>query len=214
MRYGFFPGGNGLFRGDGATKFPLRGTLILGLNFGSCGGFIDERTGDLWTTDERSGDTWKGLRHILPKSEIDLETCFFTNAWPFLHKGDNNQASPDKWLNKKNTELTQSCGEFFKSTFRLMRPRLVVALGWGAAEFLRRVSPKHFGTGKLGSFGDDWALRTGKTVYEQESVRAVCFAVKHPARGGSKRRPVQNTEEELREIELLKCAKKWAESLN
>jgi len=217
MDYGFFPGGNGLFLGERATKFPCGGTLILGLNFGCCGGFIDERTGELWTTDERSGATWKGLRHILPKSGIDLDECFFTNAWPFLHKGNNNKARPEKWLN--DSELTLACGGFFMATFCRMRPRLIVTLGWGAAEFLRRLSPENFGHAHLGSFSDEWALRTGEAVFEFRAdelgtVRAVCFSIKHPARGKSVRRPVLNTDEELREIEVLKRAKKKALSLS
>jgi len=214
MNYGFFPGGNGLFRGEEANEFPFGGTLILGLNYGGYGGFIDDVTEALWTTDERNGATWKGLRHILPESGIDLGKCFFTNAWPFLHKGKKNVASPGKWLNKKNTKLTQECGAFFKKTFLLMRPSLVVTLGWGAAEFLRRVSPANFGPTELGKFSDNWALRSGEAVYELESVRAVCFSIKHPAWGGSNRRPVDPSPEELEEIKTLRKAKKKAETLD
>jgi hypothetical protein len=51
MTHGFFPGGNGLYEGIHATRFPVRGTLILGSNFGRSNSFIDA-LGKLLVVDE------------------------------------------------------------------------------------------------------------------------------------------------------------------
>ena len=126
MDHGFFPGGNGLHRGINATRLPIRGTLVLGSNFGRCSDFVKDN-GQLVRLDERGGRTWKPLLENFENSEINKEECFFTNALPFLHEGNSNLGPVEKWL--KNPSLMDSCLTFFDETLKILQPKLIVALG-------------------------------------------------------------------------------------
>jgi hypothetical protein len=72
MTHAFFPGGNGLYKGVQATRFPIGETLILGSNFGCLSGFIDAQ-GRLLVADERGNATWKSLLHSLHTAGIKAE---------------------------------------------------------------------------------------------------------------------------------------------
>lgn len=144
MDYGAFPGGNGLYDGIQA-RVPIRGTLILGSNFGLRSEFVGV-DGKLVKLDERGGRTWTPLLKILKCSQINKEDFFFTNAWPFLHHRKSNLGPVDKWLN--NAALMKICRPFFKQTLKTLRPKLIVALGKGPAAFLGHFWPESLGKWK------------------------------------------------------------------
>ena len=203
MDYAFFPGGNGLYRGIRAAKFPIGGTLILGSNFGSKEGFVDD-FGNLLIMDERCGSTWVGMLERLRRSGIEPDECFFTNAWPFLHiasadkspiskespqpnkKSSNLDAPIKTWL--ADTVLMPKCEEFFKDTFREIRPRLIVALGLGPAAFLARIWQPELGPWGGFSWKDIDSLESGMAWVETETHKSVCVAVTHPSMANSKHR--------------------------
>jgi len=185
MTHAFFPGGNGLYDGVHSKRVALGGTVILGSNFCSVSKFIDEDQ-RLRSPDERDGPTWKPLLRILHDSEIAVEDCFFTNAWPFLHADDSNLGPVGDWL--RNRALMDSCGAFFELTFSLIKPRLVVGLGTGPAAFLGHVWPDQLApwTGRRLRHLDDLA----KATVELDSHQAVCVAITHPSMPNARlRRP-------------------------
>ena len=125
-------------------------------------------------------------------SGINKEKCFFTNAWPFLHKKDPNKkpnkkkdssSGPvDKWL--KNEPLMESCLTFFNDTLTIFQPKLIVALGKGPAAFLGHFCSKKLDSDKL----DNWKGYSISSLdsLPLETVRflgkdTVCVAVTHPS---------------------------------
>ncbi len=96
MDRAFYPGGNGMWAVPAATALPTGGSswaiasvLVLGSNFGSSANF--QRGGQLTHRDEMSdprNPTWRGIRTQFRAAEINLNRCFFTNAWPCLHEGE------------------------------------------------------------------------------------------------------------------------------
>ncbi len=174
MTHSFFPGGNGLYEGVDAIRFPIGGTLILGSNFGCVGGFINAQ-GGLRVLDERDNRTWKPLLRLLQSSGIKADECFFTNAWPFLHDGEGNLGPVGDWL--QDWDLMASCVGFFKYTFTMIQPRLIVALGTGPAAFLSHVWPKDLRSWRGYSIPD---LDNLPMAFVQEQT-AVCVAITHPS---------------------------------
>ena len=144
MRNAFFPGGNGLY--DGATsdvEVPIP-TMIVGSNFGCRSGFVDE-LGELLVQDERGNRTWSPMLTTLTAARIDPRTCFFTNAFPFLHEGDSNVTNGllRAWL--KDEGLMNKCMDFMRETIGLMRPREIITLGLESAAFFSSIFPKELG---------------------------------------------------------------------
>jgi hypothetical protein len=191
MTHGFFPGGNGLYEGVDATRFPIGGTLVLGSNFGCVSGFIDER-GGLKVLDERDNPTWKPLLRLLEASGIKEDECFFTNAWPFLHEGKSNLGPVGDWL--QDQDLMTSCVGFFKYTFTLMNPRLIVALGKGPAAFLSHVWPNDLRSWRGYSIP---AMDDLPMAFVQEQT-VMCVAITHPSMPNARHRkaPYKNRDGE------------------
>jgi hypothetical protein len=209
MDHAFFPGGNGLYGGQSATRTPFGGTLILGSNFGCTNGFINAQC-QLRALDERNNPTWRSLLQLLKSSGIGVDECFFTNAWPFLHDGDSNltRGRIGRWL--RDATLTNSCVPFFRVTLCEMRSRLVIALGTGSAAFLSHVWPESLGEWRRNKI-DSWNELPMAHV-RLDDRESVCVAITHPSmspmsNARHRRPPYQYREGE---IELLKQA--WLES--
>ena len=208
MTHAFFPGGNGLYKGFEATRFPIGGTLILGSNFGCLSGFIDAQ-GRLLVADERGNATWKPLLFSLHAAGIKADECFFTNAWPFLHEGESNLGPIGDWL--EDEELMTACVGFFEYTFKIMRPRLIIGLGIGPAALLSRVWPKGLVSwSKYALQGmDDLPMATVHLLGQT----AVCVAITHPSMPNAWRRrpPYQHR---TGEVQLLTEARLKSESIS
>lgn len=209
MDRAFFPGGNGLILGEDSRKFPLHGTLILGSNFGADEKFCDP-DGKLLCLDEtQKGSTWNGLRKRF--SEQQLEDSFFTNAWPFLHRGVSNNPTPQekkKWL--RDEVLRASCAAFFTLTVREMQPSLIVALGSAPAAFLSFVFPETL----LKWAGNKWSAIDAlpSAVVAVRSLRIACVAITHPSMNNAHCR-VEAFRGQDKEVELLRLALRSAEQI-
>ena len=180
MSHGFFPGGNGLFSGPSAGRFPAGGTLILGSNFDLESNFVDD-SDRLIIQDERSKTTWSRLLLLLKEAGIDRDQAFFTNAWPCLHQGKSAVVTKliPCWLSE--AQLMRECVQFFKLTYKAMQPRLIVALGPGPAAFLADVWPSHLGAWKANTISCLDLLPIGRLQQAQEQFDAVCTAITHPS---------------------------------
>jgi hypothetical protein len=208
MPHAFFPGGNGLYEGVHATRFPIGGTLILGSNFGCFDGFIDAQ-GRLLVQDERHNPTWKPLLRSLHDSGIKADECFFTNAWPFLHDGEGNLGPVGDWL--QNRALMASCVRFFEYTFTTMQPRLIVGLGTGPAAFLSHVWPKDLSSWRGYTLQDLDDLPMATARFQEQTV--VCVAITHPSMPNAWRRrpPYQHR---IGEVRLLTEARLKSEGIS
>jgi hypothetical protein len=208
MTHAFFPGGNGLYKGVQATRFPIGGTLILGSNFGCLSGFIDAQR-RLLILDERGNSTWKPLLQSLDASGIKTDECFFTNAWPFLHEGESNLGPVGDWL--QDQALMASCVRIFEYTFKTTQPRLIIGLGIGPAAFLSCVWPKDLSSWKRHNLQglDDLPMAT---VHFQEGT-TICVAITHPSMPNAWRRrpPYQHR---TGEVQLLTEARLKSESIS
>jgi hypothetical protein len=203
MERAFFPGGNGLLRGSSA-HLAADGTIVLGSNFGCVADYLNEN-GTLKRNEETlSNATWKGLcRVLVPRTSIQLERCFFTNAWPFLHQGKSNETKglTFAWLADK--ALMNKCVDFFERTLSVVRPSLVIALGTGSSAFLSHVWPDRLRVWRANSIAAMDQLPIEEVEFE--NCRVVCTAITHPSHSNSWQRkpPFQGT---CGEINLLQKA--------
>jgi len=208
MEHGFFPGGNGLYEGGQASRFPTKGTLILGSNFGCIEKFLDLE-GALLCQDERRNPTWRSLLTSLKSANIKWNECFFTNAWPFLHVGGGNTGTKvEAWL--RNEELMASCTQFFKYTCAMMQPELIVTLGRGPAAFLSHIWPEELAPWrkcKLKGLDD---LPKAPVSFQEQFI--ICVGITHPCISNAWRRkmPYQYS---VGEIQLLTEAREESEHL-
>jgi len=191
MQRAFFPGGNGLFHGSNGC-LPVNGTVVLGSNLGSLADYLNA-DGTLKRQDEtQTSPTWRGLYRMLrPRTGIQLEQCFFTNAWPFLHQGNSNETKGliSAWLVDRT--LMNKCLNFFERSVSVIRPKLVVALGTGAPAFLSHLWPDKLRAWRANSIA---AIdRLPIEVIDFEGRHVVCTAITHPSHSNSwQRRPPFN----------------------
>jgi hypothetical protein len=203
MERAFFPGGNGLFLGN-RGGIPAGGTLVLGSNFGCEADYLDAN-GSLRRQDgTQSSSTWKGLFRVLtPRTGIELNQCFFTNAWPFLHEGTSNETKGliSAWL--ADDALMKKCLNFFERTLLMMRPKLVIALGTGASAFLSCLWPDKMSAWRGNSVASMDALPIAEAEFSNRCL--VCTAITHPSHSNSWRRtpPLHGLQGE---IDLLRQA--------
>jgi uracil-DNA glycosylase len=148
----FFPGGDGLWKGNGNIErtLPIGGVLFLGSDFGGNDSY------DGYGEDEAKGRTWRGLLELVDLAEIPRSEIFCTNAWPCLRAGG--RAVGGIAPGSKDPEFTTRCKVFFLRTLQKMRPNLVVPLGtfptsfvasltstepspWGKARSWRQIDP-------------------------------------------------------------------------
>jgi len=179
MSRGFFSGGNGLFAGDEANRFPFDGTLVLGSNFSAASNFCYP-DGRLVCDDETSGKTWMPMRRLLDRAEVNLNDCFFTNAWPCLHMGTSNTLGEliSQWL--ANSSLMHECRNFFLATCVVMKPSMILALGPGPAAFLASVWPNELKQWMGNNIEAIDSLPIGVVKIEGVTHRTVCTSVVHP----------------------------------
>jgi hypothetical protein len=179
MKRAFFPGGNGLFDGESAARFPFNGTLILGSNFGAASKFV-RVDGSLFVEDETSNTTWGPMRRLLDGAGLDLRECFFTNAWPCLHEGTSNTLGDlmKEWL--ANAALMRECSKAFSKTCADMTPSLIVALGPGPAAFVANTWPRELGRWTSNSIDGMDGMPLGTVQIDGAKHKTVCTAVVHP----------------------------------
>ena len=152
-RNAFFPGGSGLwstptdeewqvlgqlqicrsfFDNDNPVPIILREeVMVIGQDFGpKCWHekYLCEDDYDL------DSDTWKNLLEYLHCVDIYPKDCFFTNAYMgLMEKGTLD--------NMTVNQFKQSCQLFLGKQIRMLKPRLILALGSYAIELIAELSP-------------------------------------------------------------------------
>jgi hypothetical protein len=222
MNYAFFPGGNGLYRGIEVMEFPKVRTIILGSDFACSTKHVDgENRLLIKKSDERNGATWTPMLDALAKTPIRRDECFFTNAWPFLHlplkdgRASNDNPPIDLW--RSDDTFMQRCIDYFRSTLKIVRPSLIVALGKGPALFLGEAWPDQLrdwrfpAECKLGGVSWKHLDRTFIGATEFDGLSLQCVAVNHPSKSRLNARHRSNGYKGLEgEIKLLNDAARSA----
>ena len=128
----FFPGGYGLWRGEGpGGPFPRGGVMVLGQDFHS---ECDYRK-SFSAGHELDTPTWKHLQPLLTRASIGVEECFFTNAYMGL-RTDCRSTGPSPGA--KNTRFRQQCESFFlEEQIPTQQPGLILGTRIGSRKIHR-----------------------------------------------------------------------------
>jgi len=125
----FFPIGLGLH--DKSSKDTKLDIMILGQDWGSKRDYDKvKRSGE----ESLKNPTWKNMTKLLELCGIDLNRCFFTNAFMGIRTGDSSINSIN-WKKDLPNHYTK-CQEFFLTQLEFLKPKLIIVLGKPAANFL------------------------------------------------------------------------------
>ena len=121
---GFFPGGDGLWRGQSALRepsthpYPFDGIMFVGQDFGSQARY--PRPNSPW---ESGNATWRFLIKRIENSGIPGVSCFFTNALLGLRKVGSTVGQNPCIANGKYMDM---CRAFLAYQIEILNPRLIV----------------------------------------------------------------------------------------
>lgn len=137
---GFFPGGDGLWRCEGAEPEPTSGALpqdgvmFLGNDFGTLQSFQRLRNRGF-----ENPPTWRHLKARVRLANIPPDRVFCSNVIVGLRNGAGHSAlTKKKW--RTLAGFTTFCTEFLKFQITTVRPQLVVTLGPEAAGALAELN--------------------------------------------------------------------------
>ena len=142
----FFPGGTGLWLGKSLSEappnlppMPIGKVMILGNDFCQSPSGHQE-----WLEKDPYADvnttTWQNMRPHFSEAGIQLEDCFFTNAYMGLRPECGPFKGPSPGA--KDREFVQRCESFLNTQIEVQKPRLILALGKHAITFIARLSDK------------------------------------------------------------------------
>lgn len=125
---GFFPGGDGLWKNQGSSV-PVsespKTIMVVGSTFGCTRYFEQLRKKGPLAEEARGKDTWGNLP---PPIKRRMETCFFTNAYPGLLRGDSNVDVELLPAELDSVYMAESQA-FFAKQVECIKPRLILLLG-------------------------------------------------------------------------------------
>jgi hypothetical protein len=176
----FFPGGYGLWRPDVSAPlptFPLRGIMVLGLDFHSESGYRESLSRGC---EADTQPMWRNLLALFKAAEIAPEKCFFTNVYMGLRAG---RVTTGEFPGAKNAAFVDHCVGFLRDQIDAQRPTLILALGVNVPPLLGRLSAQlkdwtdHRGMHYLDEAGP---VRFG-ALFDDIYVRSVVVALTHPS---------------------------------
>ena len=141
----FFPGGSGLWLGDSGSWYtpsdrpdmPTGKVMILGHNFDSEAGYRE--TEAVAGQHELESATWWNLHPLLQSVDIQLEDCFFTNAFMGLKEGEDNTG---EFPGVNDSGFVRRCQSFLDKQIEVQKPRLILALGSWVPWFIEPLSSR------------------------------------------------------------------------
>src|SRR4029077_17009533 len=113
-----------------------RGVLVLGHNFWNVRNY--EETARKGGEVDRN-PTWRELLRLLKDCDIDVQCCFFTNAFMGLLEAERAVGSV---RGHSDEYFLSGCRRVLRESLNLQRTALVLALGPKAAQFLGRIVPE------------------------------------------------------------------------
>ncbi len=126
-KIGFFPGGNGMWNGQGTLA--EKDVLILGQDFNNETAYLKFEEDDQRSEDplSRKNATWWNLRALLGALHIELDRCFFSNVFMGMRSGS--QSATGACPGISNTAYYQSNIAFLKVQIAAIQPNLILLLG-------------------------------------------------------------------------------------
>ena len=135
----FFPGGDGLYKGETtrSPSWPAGKILLLGNDWGT------KQTFDAMGTHEMNGSTWRGLLSFLtgPLAARDLSPSdvFYSNVFMGLRtSGKSTGVCPGR----RDPTFRSRCAAFTIEQIKTLRPRLILTIGKWAPDALAPLSPQ------------------------------------------------------------------------
>jgi hypothetical protein len=122
---GFFPGGDGLWRGDQQLQeassgiLPTNGMMFVGNDFGTLATYVRLKGFE-------NPPTWKNLKKRVQRAELPERKIFCTNAIVGLRIGGT-ALEAKEW--SRIPGFLDFCREFFVCQVEMMAPRLIVVMG-------------------------------------------------------------------------------------
>lgn len=175
----FFPGGDGLWKEEGAIEFPVGGVMVLGHNFDSEKGYhrsLAVRKENL------KGPTWGRLDYLLGSAGIDMKACFFTNFFMGLKAGDK---STGEFPGMRDKEFVRRCQQFFLLQVSLMQPRMIITLGLQVPKLIAPLSEDLACWKDVRSVEDlDCAAFVNGVKFSDDSYPAIVVGLLHPSFAG------------------------------
>lgn len=143
----FFPGGAGLWGASPNAPLPtmpVGGIMVLGHDFHSEAGFRQSLAQGTEVVDgpqpgHRTPPTWTGLRQLFGEVGIALESCFFTNAYMGLRKGDGTTGRFPGSLDKEYIGRSRA---FLLRQIASQQPSVILTLGTWVPSFIAPLSPQ------------------------------------------------------------------------
>ena len=216
----FFPGGSGLWNTPPQKKLPRslqafydffvnseppampkKKIMILGNDFGLKDGYRGVR--DNPYRNLTSSSTWRNLLELLHRVGIKPKNCFFTNAYMGLRRsGKDTGPSPGA----TDPEFVERCEAFFlDKQIAVQKPRLILALGKYAINFIAQLSPDLAEWKECKTFTglDDSAVGpVVKKVRFNGSKPVTVVALVHPSMRSSNARHRHYCEKKRKDAEL------------
>ncbi len=194
----FFPAGRGLYQPNGSTQtptFPHGGVMVVGRDFGTHGAYVQANA----ERGERESDpTWNHLLTLLDEAGCDPRSCFFSNAFMGLRKGNQARNVGDTPAHRDKKFLA-ACRDFFIVQLEMMRPRVLLTLGSAVPAFVAtklKVDPS-WSAGTLKAIDvAEKSIQTEVAVPELDFTVSAVVALTHPCM-----RPVNVR---LRQYDLLR----------
>ena len=120
----FFPGGDGLWKQDGAVNdLKVGGVMVVGHNFDNVSGFdYSLRMG----AEPVTCPTWRNITKLLKESDVRLEDCYFTNIYIGLMKSSSNVGT---FPGSKSEAFKRQCLDLLEYQILLQQPSVILTLG-------------------------------------------------------------------------------------
>lgn len=137
----FFPADLGLYDPERECV----STLVLGTDWGN----EKHADDDLQAPSYKVNATVRNTDRMLREAGFDLKDCFYTNAWPVLREGASKEQGHHPM--RDDVAFTKCFQDYFRATLDILRPRIVISLGFSSAWFLGPFIGPDWFLGKLRS---------------------------------------------------------------
>lgn len=133
---GFFPGGDGLANAPVVgplPRWPLNGVMIVAHNFDCEAGYARSLMSSPSDLARDTSVTRRTLDRLLTEVGIQLEKCFYTNAYVGLKAGTK---AMGVFPGSRDPDFVRRCQDFLLAQVQLLQPQLLLSLGGEVLRFL------------------------------------------------------------------------------
>jgi len=179
----FFPGGDGLWKEQKNIErpaMPIGKIMVLGHNFDSVAGF---RKSVAHGSENMKSPTWRYLINFLHDTNINPNSCFYTNVYMGLISGGSNVG---KFPGSKDKAFVSRCLSYLKEQLAVVQPLVVLVLGIHVPALLANISEELSVWRGIASFrmlDDSGIPKISKVTFSDvHGVSSTVVALTHPSR--------------------------------